>query len=296
MFQTTNQTKPGISILFCKNDVGEINKLLTKDYFEGSLNPVGEDCVLTLPVGLYGAGFGGLQFYCYGSAKSDEAYLLPACPFCTGYNSVVWIKDLDGNILWKNWNYNEDGTGKQDDEEEDKEMKKTLVRVVSGDIAQQKADALITAINSGGLWFGGIDGVIQRLAGGHFHTQAKQASPLFHEKTIVATGDGCSHNGKFQNVIFVVDDLESPLRNIVYKGLSSAVEAGFKTVTLPTIRMGVMLGTVEKTAEDAVNEMVHGIKEYMSEFPNSPIDEIIFVVYNDKQLQTLLNKAIAKIA
>ncbi|MDD5463563.1 MAG: hypothetical protein PHP62_00245 [Candidatus Moranbacteria bacterium] len=181
-----------------------------------------------------------------------------------------------------------------DKNQREEEMKKTKIAVVGGDIAQQKAHALITAINSGGMWFGGIDGVIQRLAGGHFHSQASAAMPLFHEKTVIAKGDGCRNDGKFQNVVFVVDDLQSPLRNIVHAGLCSAAEAGFVTVTLPTIRMGVMLGAVEKTPEEAVIEMVLGVKSYMEKYPDCPIEEITFVVYNDQRLQSLLSATLSE--
>ena len=54
----------------------------------------------------------------------------------------------------------------------------TSVNVVDGDITQIKADALITAINSGGMWFGGLDGAIQRSSGSMFHGQAQAAMPL----------------------------------------------------------------------------------------------------------------------
>ena len=172
-------------------------------------------------------------------------------------------------------------------------MKKLKVSVVGGDIGKQKVDALITAINSGGMWWGGIDGVIQRLAGNHFHEQATAAMPLSHEKIIVARGGDYQHNGKFQNVVFVVDDLEGPLHSIVYKGLSSAAEAGFKVVALPTIRMGVMLGAVEKTREEAVVEMALGVKAYTEKYSDEPIDEIIFVVYGDSALENLLTNALA---
>ena len=49
------------------------------------------------------------------------------------------------------------------------------VNVVDGDIAAVPAQVLITAVNSGGMWFGGIDGVIMRAAGDQFHGQAAEA-------------------------------------------------------------------------------------------------------------------------
>jgi len=164
--------------------------------------------------------------------------------------------------------------------------------VVEGDISKVKANALITAINSGGMWYGGIDGVIQRAAGTLFHDQALKAMPLKNGDTVVATSKGQSHKGAFADVIFVVDDLVSELRYVVYNGLVAADEAGYKIVTLPTIRMGVMLGAVEATAQEAINEMVEGIKSFLRDFPQPKLESITFVVYNDPTTKQMLEKTL----
>jgi len=100
-------------------------------------------------------------------------------------------------------------------------MTNTKTYVTEGDITQIPADVLMTAINSGGMWFGGIDGAIQRVAGNMYHNQASQASPLRDLQTIVARGTG-KHRGKFRDVVFVVDDLESPLNDVIYTRLEAA--------------------------------------------------------------------------
>ena len=159
------------------------------------------------------------------------------------------------------------------------------VKIVSGDISKVKADALMTAINSGGAWFGGIDGVIQGCAGGLFHGQASAAAPLKHGQTIVAMCDGGkSHKGRFTNVVFIVDDLKGKLNEIIFNGLVAAADANFASVSLPTIRMGVMLGVVEKSKEEAVGEMVKGINRFLKAKPDSSIKELTFVVYNDPEI------------
>ncbi len=165
------------------------------------------------------------------------------------------------------------------------------VSVVSGDISRTKADALITAINSGGMWFGGIDGVINRAAGNLFHSQAQKAMPLADGQTVVARSNGHAHDGAFTNVVFVVDDLQLPLHEIVCNGLKAASDAGFKSVSLPTVRMGVMLGVVEKSANEAVDEMAKGVKKFLAENPDA-LKNITFVVYNDSKTQSLLQKAL----
>lgn len=167
------------------------------------------------------------------------------------------------------------------------------VSVVSGDIARVSSDALITAINSGGMWFGGIDGVINRVAGSLFHTQAGEAMPLKDGQTVVARSNGHAHNvGAFKNVVFVVDDLQQPLRQIVYNGLEAASGAGFVRVSLPTIRMGVMLGMVEKSLDEAVSEMATGVRKFLADNLKTSVRSITFVVYNDQHTQFLLNSAL----
>ena len=159
------------------------------------------------------------------------------------------------------------------------------VEVISGDVSKIEADALITAINSGGLWFGGIDGVIQRCAGNHFHRQAA-AHTLIEGMSVVARGDSSRLGGRFNNVIFVVDDLQRPLKDIVSAGLQAADAAGMRTVTLPTIRMGVMFGAVEKTAQQAVTEIVSAVQEFVRESPKC-VSHIKIVVYMDPQTERL---------
>jgi O-acetyl-ADP-ribose deacetylase (regulator of RNase III) len=166
------------------------------------------------------------------------------------------------------------------------------IQVKSEDITQTHADALITAINSGGMWFGGIDGAIQRVAGNLFHDQATAALPLSHGATVLAKGNSQSR-GKFQNVVFVIDDLTGPLSQIITNGLNAASKAGLQSVVLPTIRMGVMLGVVEKSKEEAVSEMVSGVARFFEENPETSVTSITFVVYIDPETEDLLKKALS---
>lgn len=176
-----------------------------------------------------------------------------------------------------------------------KKVGNTGIYVSQGDISRIPADAIITAINSGGLWFGGIDGVIQRVAENHYHAQAGANMPLTDLQTIVARGNRKDHQGEFDNVVFVVDDLQSHLDNVVYKGLEVASNECYQNVLLPTIRMGVMLGAVEKTPEEAIERMSNGVREFMQKYGSSTkIKNLRFVVYNDANTANMLGKGLAK--
>lgn len=111
--------------------------------------------------------------------------------------------------------------------------------------------------------------------------------PLRHGQTVVATGN-TEHNGAFKNVVFVIDDLEGRLGDIIYNGLKAASDAGYSSVTLPTIRMGVMLGAVEKSVDEAIGEMAEGIRRFHADHPKTNLSNIQFVVYNDPATESKL--------
>jgi O-acetyl-ADP-ribose deacetylase len=156
--------------------------------------------------------------------------------------------------------------------------KMTTATVVAGDVTKVRADALITAINSGGMWFGGIDGAIQRCANNMFHAQAA-AARLQDGATVFAQATS-RHSGAFRDVLFVVDDLRRPLSQIVRLALDEAERQRLTSVTLPAIRTGVMAGVVERTAQEAVTQLGIGVRGFIDTNPRH-VKTITFVVYND---------------
>jgi len=169
-------------------------------------------------------------------------------------------------------------------------MKDISLHVIKGDITQTPIDAIMTAINSGGMWFGGVDGAIQRVAGNHYHNQASNSMPLKELQTIVAKGDSQYHNGQFNDVVFVVDDLRKPLNEVVYAGLEAAHNSGYKTLAIPAMRMGVMAGVVEKTPVEVVSKIKQGFDSFLDKYGEvTDLKDLTFVVYQDpatiKQLE-----------
>lgn len=152
----------------------------------------------------------------------------------------------------------------------------TQISVIEGDITQVNADALITAVNSGGMWFGGIDGAIARVAGNMFHGQLTQLAPLHNGEGIYVEATA-AHGGAFKSVIFVIDDLNWPLKDLILVGLELAVDNELKSVTIPTIRTGVMAG-VRETREEALTALAEAVAFY----GNSQLDEITIVVYDNQ--------------
>jgi O-acetyl-ADP-ribose deacetylase (regulator of RNase III) len=173
---------------------------------------------------------------------------------------------------------------------------KTNVYVSQGDITQFPADAIVTSINSDGLWYGGIDGAIQRVAGNQYHNQASAQMPLHNLQTVIARGNRKTHKGQFDNVIFVIDDSKSPLQKVVYTGLETANNKGYRSILLPTIRMGVALGTVEKTPEEAIQRMGKGVEDFVKAHSTKiGLREVRFVVYNDPSIAKKLSDGLSKL-
>jgi O-acetyl-ADP-ribose deacetylase (regulator of RNase III) len=74
--------------------------------------------------------------------------------------------------------------------------------------------------------------------------------------------------------------------------LKAADEAGIKSVSLPAMRTGVMMGVVEKTAQATVDEMAAGVRAFAEAGPKS-IKNIKFGVYNNPDIEERLFKALA---
>lgn len=166
------------------------------------------------------------------------------------------------------------------------------IKVVAGDIVQIEADGIITPINSQELWFGGIDRAIQSVAGELYHNQARKL-PLSNLMTVAAKGDQSQHQGKFDHVIFVVDDLVSTLDQVVMTGLEAANLAELKSVLIPSMRTGVMQGIVESSLAEVADNLIFGINEHFNDFPDSTIESVTVVVYNNPMFEAAITERIS---
>ncbi|GHO69368.1 hypothetical protein KSC_082600 [Ktedonobacter sp. SOSP1-52] len=160
----------------------------------------------------------------------------------------------------------------------------TNVTILPGDITVVPADALITLINSGGIWGGGVDRAIMQKAGQQFHQIAAQhmPNPIRQGDVIFADGSRIQHSGAFRNVIFVIDDLQLSLEDLVKEALEVAFVRGLQNVSLPLMRTGLMAGMVEKTPEEVAYQMSEAIKEVAATHPSQTM-EIKIVIYVDPQ-------------
>ena len=169
------------------------------------------------------------------------------------------------------------------------------IQIVDGDITQIPTDAIMTAINSGGMWFGGVDCAIMSTAGGLYHDQAYTNMPLKDLDVVVAKGNKNYHNGQFNDVVFVVDDLQSPLDRVIYQGLEAAHNESYSAIVLPTVRMGVMSGVVEKTPREAVERLAEGVERFMSTYgQETSLQDLTIVTFRDLDSKRTLESVLSK--
>lgn len=169
------------------------------------------------------------------------------------------------------------------------------VETSMGDITQVRVDALVTLVNSGGLWFGGIDGAIQRSAGKLYHSQLGEvlsSQGLTDGQVVTIKWQGEEHYGWFNDVVFVVDDLESPLGELVLTALEEAHRNGYDHISMPLMRSGVMRGMVEKDTDAVITQMQEGIRRFNQAHPDSWL-KVTIVVYRDTEAFSSLQSAFA---
>lgn len=160
------------------------------------------------------------------------------------------------------------------------------IDVFDGDIMHVPVDAIITAVNSSGMWFGGMDGLLMQAAGKQFHDQVANAlSRDHHTQTVVAVSRQ-PHLAYFDRVVFVIDDLDEPLNVVVRRGLNAASAAGIKRVALPLIRFGVMV-EVGGTRQSKIHDIAMAIQGQATDVANY-LESLTVVVYGDLELSAML--------
>lgn len=154
---------------------------------------------------------------------------------------------------------------------------KTHVEVMGGDITRVGADVLITAVSSDDVYIGPIDEAIQRCAGMAFHNQLAQFNRQDGDM-VLALGGG-HHNGMFKNVLFAIDDMRQPLRELVATALKAVEAQGFITITLSALRMSGAKEARRKD-EDALAELAIAILAFTASNPKN-VKRISIVVRNN---------------
>ena len=120
-----------------------------------------------------------------------------------------------------------------------------------------------------------VNWVIRQLSGNYYHEQVEEA--LTGRPIYMGDGDVCiaRHDdedrprrfGMFTDVIFVIDDLFLPLRDIVANGLLHANDSGHESIILPTPRTEMAFDMAEKSV--LVKQMIAGVSKFRRQRPHT---------------------------
>lgn len=141
----------------------------------------------------------------------------------------------------------------------------TAVNLFRDDITNIEAAVLITTINPEGLWYGNADGAIRGVSGDMFYDQLPPADTLLNGQTFFVPASG-KHSGRFDNVLFVVDNGHIPLHTIITTALEEADRLGIESVSLPTARPSV--NTLGFSCQDVIRSTMETFARVIVEFIN----------------------------
>lgn len=139
-----------------------------------------------------------------------------------------------------------------------------------GDLARTlPSEALIVPINSpDGSSFGDTGRLIQQAAGSFFEDELHrymQDHYLPDGQTLRVKGGKIRYERKFNDILYIKDELNIPLKDLIYKALTSARHEGYHQVTVPLFRMGVVMSKTKQSEEEDALEMLEGIHHFAQE-------------------------------
>ena len=112
-----------------------------------------------------------------------------------------------------------------------------LINVIDEHLTNVEAEVIITTAAPDKLWLTLADIQIGGVAKDQYHQQlhlVMDQAP-YPETRVVRARQSEEHGGKFKDVIFVIDDLDEPLEQLLCLGLTTASDLGYKSVALPPL-------------------------------------------------------------
>ncbi|MBI4258543.1 MAG: O-acetyl-ADP-ribose deacetylase [Thaumarchaeota archaeon] len=171
----------------------------------------------------------------------------------------------------------------------EKSVGKTKIRIIQGDITDQKTDAIVNAANSSLMGGGGVDGAIHRRGGPRILEECRKIraaewpSGLPTGKAVITTGG----NLKTRHVIHTVGPVwkggnrgEPDLLAEAYRNsLKLAASKGLKSIAFPSMSTGAYGYPVEEACRIALKS----VREFLEK--ENGLQEVVFVLFSQPDLR-----------
>ena len=163
------------------------------------------------------------------------------------------------------------------------------LKVIKGDITQQRVDAIVNAANNSLLGGGGVDGAIHWAAGPALLEECRKLNGCETGEAKITGG----HNLPAHYVIHTVgpiwrggnDNEDELLASCYQNSLALAVEHDVRTIAFPSISTGAYRFPVQRASLIAVGEIAAFLRE------NSTFRQIIIVCFNDQTYEAYSSAA-----
>jgi len=158
------------------------------------------------------------------------------------------------------------------------------IKIIEGDITEQKVDAIVNAANTSLLGGGGVDGAIHRAAGPELLAETRKIGGCPTGEARISKG----YRLPAKWVIHTVGPVwagghkneEVLLANCYKNSLKLAAEHGVKTIAFPSISTGVYRFPLKRATEIALRETQRFLKT------NKDPDHVVFVCFGETALNT----------
>ncbi len=180
----------------------------------------------------------------------------------------------------------------------DREVQVRLVENKS--VCEVESEALITAVDSNGIWCGQVDLAIRKSVGDYYHqcllghVTQKSSRPMFVDGQVVEVFGDDNHKGVFNNIIFVIDDTKIPLSEIIFAGLKKANLSNYKVVSMSCIRAGESFGRKEKSLKEMAHQVYEGIRQFLNYTDCINLKRLLITTYDNAEYKQLLLDEFAK--
>ena len=159
-----------------------------------------------------------------------------------------------------------------------KQINKSLLQLVKGDITEQETDAIVNAANAQLILGGGVAGAIRRKGGPAIQEECNKIGGTFVGGAVITSGG----NLKAKHVIHAVGprmgegDEDNKLKNATINSLKVADENNLKSITFPAISTGIFGFPLERCAEIMLSETINYLKG------ETGLEKVVFCLFDDK--------------